>query len=283
MASTIDRHEFELSNGILSCWILELADGSVWFRGNDIAGFLGYRRPQDAITKYVRPEWRKMWEEMKKLLTTPVTSSYLQPKVWMISKEGVRCLLEKTKLPVPKQTIEELARVFDIDLTLPQEPEEMKICITPKPTNELNYISAIREAFYFYKSATQFHIGEYKIDLYFPDQKVAIERYNCNWDLTYTYEREKFIKEQLNCHFLRFIPDEKMFSIFKFIGDINRVFFLDSNYSKPFDSKPNNSNDSLSDSEKSSTHDNSNDSETSSCLSDMITCSFSDSDSGIEA
>lgn len=276
MASTIDRHDFELSNGILTCWILELVDGSVWFRGNDIAAFLGYSRPRDAVLKNVNPHYRKTWGELKKLLPNTKSPSNWQPTVWMISIEGVRCLLEKTKLPVPKQTIEEMARVFDVDLSLPQEPEELNY-ISPKP-EELNYISAIREAFYFYKSTPQFHIGEYTIELYFPDHKIAIEHDEFNHDPSYRYEREKFIKEQLNCQFLRFNPDIKMFSIFKFIGDLSRVFFLDS--------PPNNSS---SDLETYSTPSSSSlEWDTCSCScesddssSDMITCSCS-SDSGIE-
>lgn len=70
------------------------------------------------------------------------------------------------------------------------------------------------------QSIPQFAIGSYRIDLYFPTEKIALEvdeyghtAYNENNEI----EREKFITEQLSCDWIRFDPYDKNFCIFRII------------------------------------------------------------------
>ena len=64
------------------------------------------------------------------------------------------------------------------------------------------------------KTIEQFVVGDYRIDLYFPDERIAIE---CDEDNHIRYkndpEREAFIIQILHCSFLRFNPDEPGFNI----------------------------------------------------------------------
>ena len=70
----------------------------------------------------------------------------------------------------------------------------------------------------------QFHIGKYRIDLYFPEHKLAIEcdefGHN-NRDVSYEVNRQKFIEEQLQCQFVRYNPDAQDFDV---VQVLNKIF-----------------------------------------------------------
>ena len=62
----------------------------------------------------------------------------------------------------------------------------------------------------------QFSIGSYRIDVYFPEYKLAIEcdeHDHKDRDIDYEIRRQKFIKDQLNCKFICYNPDAKDFMI----------------------------------------------------------------------
>lgn len=69
---------------------------------------------------------------------------------------------------------------------------------------------------------TQYSILDYRIDLYFPKYKLAIEcdekahKNKINEDI----KRENEIKEILNCTFIRYEPEEKDFCISNVINSI---------------------------------------------------------------
>ena len=72
----------------------------------------------------------------------------------------------------------------------------------------------------------QFHIGKYRIDLYFPAYKLAIEcdefGHN-NRDVSYEVNRQKFIEEQLQCQFVRYNPDAQDFDAVQVLNKIFRA------------------------------------------------------------
>ena len=62
----------------------------------------------------------------------------------------------------------------------------------------------------------QFSIGSYRIDLYFPEYKLAIEcdeHDHKDRDINYEIRQQKFIEDLLNCKFIRYNPDAKDFTI----------------------------------------------------------------------
>jgi very-short-patch-repair endonuclease len=74
------------------------------------------------------------------------------------------------------------------------------------------------------KYITQKSIGQYIIDLYFPDYKLAIEcdEFNhINRNLNYEITRQKYIEKNLGATVLRFNPDDSNFNIFDVISKIH--------------------------------------------------------------
>ena len=70
----------------------------------------------------------------------------------------------------------------------------------------------------------QFSFGSYRIDLYFPEHKLAIEcdeHDHKDRDINYERRQQEFIEDQLNCKFIRYNPDAKDFMI---KSVLNKIF-----------------------------------------------------------
>ena len=71
----------------------------------------------------------------------------------------------------------------------------------------------------------QFSIGSHRIDLYFPEHKIAVE---CNEydhidrDIYYEINRQKFIEDQLNCEYIRYNSDAENVRIERVLSKIIR-------------------------------------------------------------
>lgn len=93
-------------------------------------------------------------------------------------------------------------------------------------TKEQKTIGQIRRAFQHLRIVQQYKVGQYYIDLYIPDYRVAIEcdeeghrRYSPQDE----YKRQNYIERRLNCTFVRYNPDAPSFNI----GDvINHIILL---------------------------------------------------------
>ena len=87
---------------------------------------------------------------------------------------------------------------------------------------EAETINFIKKCFKDEEMITQYSILDYRIDLYFPKYKLAIEcdekahKNKINKDI----KRENDIKEVLNCTFIRYEPEEKDFCISNVISSI---------------------------------------------------------------
>lgn len=69
----------------------------------------------------------------------------------------------------------------------------------------------------------QYSVGDYRIDLYFPFHKLAIECDEFNHsdrNINDEIKRQKFIEKNLGCKFYRYNPDDKNFDIFNVINGI---------------------------------------------------------------
>ena len=81
----------------------------------------------------------------------------------------------------------------------------------------------IMQAFNGEEMIRQFGAGKYRIDLYFPKCKLAIEYDEFDHhdrDIGYEVERQKHIEQLLNCNFVRFSPDAKDFFILEVVKKI---------------------------------------------------------------
>ena len=110
-------------------------------------------------------------------------------------------------------------KIFGLD-----ESAMSSVCIPNTEKNIMEHISrSIPLEVY-----AQFPIGRYKLDLYFPGNKIAVE---CDEFGHGGYDNEKddlrttFVSNQLNCTWVRFDPYEDGFSIFEVVGRIVSLLF----------------------------------------------------------
>jgi very-short-patch-repair endonuclease len=129
----------------------------------------------------------------------------------LLTKQGLCNFLSKSRSPAA----DDLAKFFNINVYehrfAPIETSTLKI---------------IQEAFAGENMITQYQISNYRIDLYFPDHKIAVEcdEYNHNdRDQEYETNREREIINNLNCKFIRYNPNADDFSIGKVINQIYRI------------------------------------------------------------
>ena len=94
---------------------------------------------------------------------------------------------------------------------------------------ETDIIKCILTTFDGNKMKTQYNIGDYYIDLYFPDYLLAIEcdelhHNNCKNKIQDDI-RALCINKTLGCRFIRFNPYEKSFNLFVLLNDIHKHLF----------------------------------------------------------
>lgn len=88
---------------------------------------------------------------------------------------------------------------------------------------EADCIGILESAFENLSPVRQFFISGYRIDLYFPNEKIAVEcdEYGPeNYNVKEELKRQNVITRSLNCDFVRFNPYEKNFNIGKVINEI---------------------------------------------------------------
>jgi prophage antirepressor-like protein len=63
MEGQLVQRTFTIDERNLDCWIIKI-DGKFWFKTHDIAVFLGYKDPDQAIRKNIPTEARQQWVEL---------------------------------------------------------------------------------------------------------------------------------------------------------------------------------------------------------------------------
>ena len=146
-----------------------------------------------------------------------IPSKRFSQRVITINEKGLQIMFSRTNKPE--------AKGLSIKLQLP-------LAIFQR--QEVDILDTISRAFHNEKSIREYSIGKYRIDLYFPKYKLAVE---CDENNHQSYKildeklREIYIKEQLKCTFLRFNPDEPEFNI----GEpINKILSHIVNFSSQF-------------------------------------------------
>ena len=78
-----------------------IEDGNhVWFKGNDVAGFLGYQRPRNAIADHVDDEDKCALSSFRQALIFNATLNDL--KTWYINESGLYTLILRSNMPQAK-------------------------------------------------------------------------------------------------------------------------------------------------------------------------------------
>lgn len=91
------------------------------------------------------------------------------------------------------------------------------------PTKEDSCLTVLESAFQQYTSIREFQIAGYRIDLYFPELKLAVEcdEYgHSGRKAEHEAARQIVIEQEMHCRFIRFNPDEEGFNIGNVIAEI---------------------------------------------------------------
>lgn len=188
----------------------KIIDGDKWYCGGDVCKILNLSNVSKRTSSVNKKNKRK--------------TSFLNTRgenrqtFIVINKCGVAQILSKSR-KLDNQQMSDICQLFEISsLIIFQE------CV------ETQFINQIIKCFPSIKTIKQFSIDKYRIDLYLPDYKIAVEcdeNNHSGYDIEKEIDRQKFIEKQLGCHFVRFNPNVEDFSIFEVIGKISSFILND--------------------------------------------------------
>ena len=178
-----------------------------WYRAKDVAVALGYKNTKKTLIDHVIIDNKRKLSELKpqaKFDCNEANTIY-------INEAGLRALVIKSQLP----TASDVATQLGISVETRYVRKETEIVGFVQ-----DVLTQMMVPFEFQKN-----VNNFRIDLYLPDQKLAIEideHNHADRDPSYEEEREAYIKTQLGCKFLRINPDSEGFKLSTFIGRIMR-------------------------------------------------------------
>ena len=181
-----------------------------YFVGYEIASLVGYSNTTSVIKNNVSKCNQLVFKDYP-----GIKEPKLDPKTILLTRDGCCELLLKTRKMISTDVIYMLKK-FGIETT-------NKKCLS----KEQQTISEIMNIFKIENPVDQYEIeNKYRIDLYFPKQKIAIEC-NENCHSSYDIEKEKNRTEYINkfldikdSDWIIFNPDAKDFELSKIIGQI---------------------------------------------------------------
>lgn len=180
-----------------------------WFKCKDICKLLKYKNNTKAIIDHVTKNNAKLFGELKKNLKKSPKNS--QPHTVFINKKGLIQLLMASRL----SGMDKLCKMLGIKTIYRYKAKEIEIL------DELSIFFSELDIKYISQKIT----GKYKIDIYVPKYKLAIEidEYDHkDRDIKYEGLREKYIKKTLDCKFIRCNPDEPNFNIIQLTAKITK-------------------------------------------------------------
>jgi hypothetical protein len=192
-----------------------------WFCGRDVCEILGYVDYRNALHNHIEDDCK---QSLGNILGVVVNGkqkyTHNERQMAYINKRGLETLISKNKTACTKSVVKRLIDEFQLNVKLVHR------------TKEQEFIGAIISVFGHELFERQYTIGSYRIDLYFPDLKIAVECDELGHrdrDKTKEHARQSYIEKQLNCKFFRFNPDTKDFDIFKTIGALTRLIYCKTN------------------------------------------------------
>jgi very-short-patch-repair endonuclease len=185
-------------------------DGTPWFKGKDVAILLGYANTNRAIMDHVDiDDKRQLCEVCSSALVVGAQRNKM--KTIYINEAGVRRLVIKSQKPQASELAKQLG--------IKEETRYVR--------KEIEIVGFIQELLTEMMVPFEFQkrVASYRIDLYLPSQKLAIEideNNHADRDPSYEQAREKRIQEELGCKFLRINLDAIDFKLSSFVGRIMR-------------------------------------------------------------
>ena len=183
-----------------------IVNGIKYFRAKSVAAALGYRCPKDACRRHVDAGHRALFRDLQPPGTT---LDYNTATAFYISAAGVQQLALKSRMPASLAFAESLG----LDVATKYTHKEQEIVQHLRV-----FLEELRVASEYQKT-----VGRYRVDLYLPDHRMALEidefghRHR---DQAYEQCREDYIRRALGCDFLRVDPDALDFNAFKLCGQV---------------------------------------------------------------
>ena len=99
MEGQLVQKKFVLDNVSFDCWVVKI-ERKFWFKAHDIAVFLDYRDPDDAVRRHVPPEARKQWSELRPRNIPGASLPHnWKPHTILISEDGLYRLFCRSTKP----------------------------------------------------------------------------------------------------------------------------------------------------------------------------------------
>ena len=164
-------------------------DNKTYFVANDVAAALGYASPKEGVYKHV--------DKRDKIIFDLYTNGGVQKAVY-INKRGLYSLISLSQLSTT-ETKERFLNFLKVD-------EDKIVCKERKEISFVDELIVVLKELNFKNFIKQYKCLNYKIDLYLPNENVAIE-YDENNHQSYSYEHQELrqikIKNKLKCNFIR--------------------------------------------------------------------------------
>ena len=171
-------------------------DSVTYYCGSDVGEALDYSIPHKAIRENVR-------KEDTFSLSVLLPDSYLKRgSAKYINKAGLQMLVMKSQKPGAIKAAQALG--FGIDTKYVRKEQEI-VKYLQEFLDELKVAVELQKC-----------VGQYRVDAYLPDYKLALEideNNLSNRDPLYERNREEFVKRSLGCTFMRVNPDAKGFRL----------------------------------------------------------------------
>jgi very-short-patch-repair endonuclease len=179
-----------------------------YFVGFEVAALLDYKNINQTIGNVSKCN-KLLFRDYPGVRVPP-----LPPKTILLTRDGVIEILIKTRKLISVD-VAHLLKKFGIEIT-------NKKCLT----KEQNTLSDISKIFKIEKIETQYPVGKYFLDMYFPEYKIIVEcdeLGHFDRDPTEEKERVDYINTFLDIddtHWVRFNPDKEDFQIAQIVGEI---------------------------------------------------------------
>ena len=189
-------------------------DENLWVKRAHVGKFLGIVNIYRSMAK-LTDEDQKTWALLQAeggVQPYPWPGRKDQKNEWdiFLSRRGVLYVINKCRKPTPN--------LINLAKCLGTELHKNKWL-----SKEQDTLKKIMQAFNGEEMIHQFSVGKYRIDLFFPRYKLAIECDEFDHrdrDISYEAGRQKHIKRLLGCSFVRFNPDAKDFCILEVVNEI---------------------------------------------------------------
>ena len=189
-------------------------NGKHWTRAKEVCKALEYnKKTAHVVRAHVSVDnYAQKYDLTKWSADQPVNwPSDSRKDDYYLNEEGIKEIVLKSKQPKAAEFAEHLG---------------INVHKHKYTSKENDSIEIIMKTFHGEKMERQFKIGNYRIDLYFPEHKIAVECDefdHIDRDINYEIFRQKFIEEQLQCTFVRYNPDDKDFDIALVLNKIYRT------------------------------------------------------------